>query len=146
MAAPNAKKNIDEAIDEFFDTTGIVFNELELSTEDQLLIKESTLRGFSMILQTAFQVESLDHLREVHIGAYYCLRRSYLTVEFEKNQHRISLSAREGVAAYLGLQMELLQRFLSYCWAQGYLSNEYLRWSWRLDDLERNRSIARFSK
>lgn len=146
IAAQNVKKNLDEAIDEFFDNTAIVFNDLELSTEDQSLIKESTLRGFGMVLHAAFEVQSLDRLREFHISAYYGLQHRYLTTEFEKNQHRVSIPSQEGVAACLALKMQLLRRFLSYCWAQGYLSNEYLRWSWRSDDLERNRIIAGFSR
>ena len=143
------KRRIKDAIVEFLDCTDIEFPGNSLPPEDCHLWANTILGYFVVTSEVGFQTNTLDKIPEGSVGFFSLMLDGHNLAEIWQLRDAIVqfgyISINDAAEEFHAAQMLLLKRFLSFCWAQGYLTDEYLSWSWHPQDLERNGKKALFS-
>ena len=140
------KRRIKDAITEFLGCTNVEFPGNSLPPDDCQLWAKTVLGYFVVTSEIGFKNNDLDQISEGSVGFYSLMIDGHNLCEIWQLQDAIVesgyVSINDAAEEFHAAQMLLLKRFLSFCWAQGYLTDDYLSWSWLPQDLDRNGKIA----
>lgn len=119
-------------------------------TDDKIDYAREIPYELQFTLEPLCEIVEIHEVQAEHVALYWVVTHRILATGRWKelssrvrDDHAGPTYDKELYRRYLENKIILLRRFFAFCWARGYIGHDFLRWTWREEDLVRLAKLTR---
>lgn len=120
------------------------------STEAEIDLGRAIPYELQYTLEPLCEIVEIGKIHAEHVALYHVVTHRILVTgrwgeltSRVRDDHAGPTYDKELYRLYMENKLVLLRRFFAFCWARGYIGHDFLRWSWRAEDLVRLAKLTR---